>query len=145
MLIPGEWYYCDDGETRPIFRGQFQAVDGSWIPVELLADTGADHTTLTTLVWSALGLQPVRSTPGVTGLGGLSTAEVVETTLRLVDISRQPIVISGEFLALTDPSALDMCVLGRDLTDKFTLLVDRLNNRVCLLGQRHSYRIVETA
>jgi hypothetical protein len=143
MLIPGEWYVCDDGETRPIFRGEVRAADRSWVPAEFLADTGADQTTLTMLVWSALGLEPAAGAGRVSGLGGAASAVVVESALRLFDTAERPIVINAPFLALTDPSALDMSVLGRDLTNLFALIVDRPGDRVCLLGQTHSYRVVE--
>jgi hypothetical protein len=143
MMIPGEWYVCDDGETRPVFRGEVRAADRSWVPTEFLADTGADQTTLTTLVWSALGLESAGDAGRVSGLGGLASATLVESALRLYDTSGRPVVINTPFLALTDPSALDMSVLGRDLMNLFALIVDRPGKRVCLLGQNHSYRVVE--
>jgi len=34
-----------------------------------------------------------------------------------------------------------MCVLGRDITDLFGVIVDRPNGVVRLLGQRHRYII----
>ena len=44
-------------------------------------------------------------------------------------------MINSHFYVLTDPSALDMSVLGRDLLNLFALIVDRPGDRVCLLGQ----------
>jgi hypothetical protein len=32
-------------------------------------------------------------------------------------------------------------VLGRDVTGRFAVIVDRPGSVVCLLGQRHGYRI----
>jgi hypothetical protein len=141
MLIPGEWYACDDGEIRPIFRGEVRAADQSWAAVELLADTGADQTTLTALVWGALGLEAVGDAGRVSGLGGPASAVVVESALRLYDTSGRPIVINIPLLALTDPTALDMSVLGRDLMNLFALIVDRPGNFVGMLGQNHGYTI----
>jgi hypothetical protein len=37
--------------------------------------------------------------------------------------------------------ALDVSVLGRDLTSLFAVIVDRPHRVVCLLGQRHRYTI----
>jgi hypothetical protein len=37
-----------------------------------------------------------------------------------------------------------MCVLGRDVSDLFTVIVDRPGNVVCLLGQRHRYTIEQS-
>jgi hypothetical protein len=34
-----------------------------------------------------------------------------------------------------------MSVLGRDITDLFAVIVDRVHDVVCLLGQRHRYSI----
>jgi hypothetical protein len=36
-----------------------------------------------------------------------------------------------------------MSVLGRDIINLFALIVDRPQDIVCLLGQRHRYRIVQ--
>jgi hypothetical protein len=37
--------------------------------------------------------------------------------------------------------ALDMGVLGRDITNLFGLIVDRPRDLVCLLGTGHQYQI----
>jgi hypothetical protein len=52
-------------------------------------------------------------------------------------------VFKGRFAAFTDPKALDMSVLGRDITNLFAVIVDRPQDLVCLLGQRQHYRIQE--
>lgn len=44
MLIHGLWHLCDDGITRPVFRGEVLAGDGAWVQVVFLADIGADRT-----------------------------------------------------------------------------------------------------
>jgi hypothetical protein len=44
MLIRGLWSLCDDGIIRPVIEGEVLAADGSWLPVEFLADVGADRT-----------------------------------------------------------------------------------------------------
>jgi hypothetical protein len=46
-------------------------------------------------------------------------------------------VFRGEYHALVDRRALDLPVLGRDITEQFAVLVDRPGNVVCLLSQRH--------
>ena len=45
---------------------------------------------------------------------------------------------------MTDWASLDMSVLGRDVTRHFALIVDRPGNTVCLVNQRHSYRVTMT-
>ena len=37
--------------------------------------------------------------------------------------------------------ALDISVPGHDITDLFAVIVNRLRDAVCLLGQRHYYTI----
>lgn len=45
------------------------------------------------------------------------------------------------YAAVTEPEALDMSVLGRDITEFFAVIVDHPGQVVCLVGQRHQYRI----
>lgn len=52
--------------------------------------------------------------------------------------------VGGEFLGLTDPSASDICVLGRDVTDNFDLILSRRRDEVLLLAPRHQYQVVQT-
>jgi hypothetical protein len=51
------------------------------------------------------------------------------------------VVFRGQYAAVTELEALDINVLGRDITDVFAVIVDRLHDVVCLLGQRHRYSI----
>lgn len=48
----------------------------------------------------------------------------------------------GEFLGLTDPAASDLCVLGRDVTDNFDLILSRRRGDVILLAPTHEYRVI---
>src|SRR5262245_27956356 len=50
---------------------------------------------------------------------------------------------SCDFIAVTDPTALDLSVLGSDILDLFALIVDRPGNTVCLLSRRHRYEIIQ--
>ena len=45
---------------------------------------------------------------------------------------------------MTDPTDLDMSVLGRDILGLFALIVDQLGDTVCLIRQNHRYRISMT-
>ena len=64
-----------------------------------------------------------------------------DTRIRLQNEAGSPIEFRGRYAALRDPNALVRGVLGRDVTDVFTVIVDRPGDRVCLVGQRHTYRI----
>lgn len=56
MLIHGLWTLCDDGIIRPVIESEVHAADGSWLPVELLVDVGADRTVFSPVVLATLGL-----------------------------------------------------------------------------------------
>ncbi len=141
MLLPGHWFLCDDGVLRPVFRGNMNAMDGSPIPVEFLADTGADRTVLSAAVWQRLGLPHVPAEHQLAGVGGKTASVIVTTAIELPRDDGGSAVFRGQFAAFTDLKALDMSVLGRDVTNLFTLIVDRPRDVVCLLGGAHQYTI----
>ncbi|CEF49285.1 unnamed protein product [uncultured bacterium] len=68
---------------------------------------------------------------------------VLETELRLTTSEDAKVLFRGQFAAVTEASALDRSVLGRDLMNLFALIVDRPRDLVCLLGQRHQYAITQ--
>lgn len=73
----------------------------------------------------------------------MATAIIVETQIQLAREEAGNIACRGQYAAVTELEALDISVLGRDITDWFTVIVDRPNDVVCLLGQRHRYRAVQ--
>jgi predicted aspartyl protease len=142
MQINGEWLLCDDGIVRPVIRGEILTNTRSWQPAEILVDTGADRTVFSAATLSKLGLQPIVSQERLGGLGGLVDAILVATQLTRETGSK--VVFRGQYAAVTAVEALDICVLGRDITGLFTVLVDQPGDIVCLLGQRHRYTIVQS-
>ena len=144
MLIAGRWLLCDDDVERPVVEGEIAASDGSWCRVPLLVDTGADRTVLSADTVHVLGLQPAGAAVSLEGVGGMAAAFLVVTDLRLLLNDGGSAVIHGTFTAVNDPAALDMSVLGRDVTNHFALIVDRPDNVVCLLGQLHRYTIASS-
>ena len=52
-------------------------------------------------------------------------------------------VFKGEYAACTSIATLDMTVLGRDILNLFTLIVDRQGDTICLIGLDHFYAIGE--
>ena len=140
MRINGEWYLCDDGVVRPVVRGEVLGRDGSWLDVEFLLDIGADRTVFVAglLRW----LDPTGpSGQALGGLGGLAASVDVASEIRLTTDQGCKIVLRGQFAAVTDSAALDMSVLGRDITRMFAVIVDQPQNVICMLSQRHYYRI----
>jgi len=143
MEIKGEWQFCEDGIVRPVMIGRIQTANGEWISARLLIDTGADRTVLSASALSKLGFIPHESEEGISGLGGVTDAVAIQTKLQLFRETGAPVTFHSHFTAVTDPTALDLSVLGRDILDLFALIVDRPGNTVCLLSQRHRYEIIQ--
>jgi Aspartyl protease len=141
MLLPGQWLLCDDGVLRPIFRGKMTAFDGYLLAVEFLADSGADRTVLSSATLERLGLPSVVAENQLGGVGGAATTVLLSTAIHFPRDDGSDLVFRGQFAAFTAPEALDMSVLGRDITNLFTLIIDRPRDLVCLLGSGHQYAI----
>lgn len=141
MLVAGEWQVCEDGVTRPLFRGEVLASDGSWKRVDFLLDIGADRTVFneTTLGWLRVRDDPVETTLG--GIGGTASSIEVATDIRLTTDQGVKIVFRGQYAAVSDSQGLDMSLLGRDITCLFAVIVDQPGKAVCMLSQRHRYHI----
>ena len=142
MLISGTWHVCDDGVMRPVMRAEMQAHDGSWVKAPLLLDTGADRTVLSADILQALRFQPVVAESQLGGVGGVVHATVIETRIRLTRENHGKVVFRGQYAAITAVEVLDMSVLGRDVTNLFTIIVDWPQRLVCLLGQQHQYMMI---
>ena len=144
MQMNGEWLLCNNGIIRPVMRCHILTGHGGWIHVPLLVDTGADRTVLSAAVFAALALQPISTTERLGGIGGLVTSVVVATQMRFRQTGgADSVVFRGHYAAVTELEALDMSVLGRDITGLFALIADRPGNVVCLLGQQHRYTITQ--
>ncbi len=143
MRIDGMWYLCDDGGIRPVISGEVLAGDGTWVSALFLVDTGADRTVLSADLLDALGMQPVSTIERLGGVGGLAATVMVESQLRFAIEGAGKVTFKGRFAAFTDAETVDMSVLGRDILNLFTLIVDRPGNMIALLGQQHYYSIGE--
>lgn len=144
MRINGEWFLCDDGTVRPVIRGHILAGTGVWVQAPFLVDTGADRTVFSAPVLAALALPPANTTERLGGVGGVVTSVVVATHLRFrQEGDGGSVVFHGHYAAVTALEALDMSVLGRDITGLFALIVDWPGHVVCILGQRHRYTIAQ--
>jgi hypothetical protein len=142
MRIDGAWRLCDDGVIRPVFQGEVLAADGTWEPVTFLADSGADRTVFSAEDLGNLALPPAAPAGALAGVGGSVSSVLVDTRIRLRADNGAWASFNGRFAAFADPAALDMSVLGRDITNLFALIVDRPQDVVCLVGQGHRYVIV---
>jgi hypothetical protein len=76
-------------------------------------------------------------------VGGLAPSVLVDTQLGMTHDGGGKVTFRGQYAAVTEREALDMSVLGRDITNLFAVIVDRPGDCVCLLGQRHHYIVQE--
>jgi hypothetical protein len=141
MRFDGSWRLCGDGVVRPIFSAAVRAENGAWVPAVFLADVAADRTVLSEDLWQALGLHSQPSEHHLEGVGGRMSSVTVSTAIRLHRETGTTVLFNGQFAACTDPAALDMSVLGRDITNLFAVIIDRPQDLVCMLGQCHRYTI----
>jgi hypothetical protein len=124
MRVDGNWRQCDDGVTRPIVYGEFRSATNEWFQVPLLADCGADRSVMSFDVWDALGIRSQASEERIEGVGGVEAIVLLETQLRLPESSGSTVLFKGQFAAVTAARSLDMCILGRNITNLFALIVD---------------------
>ena len=141
MLISGVWHLCDDGCTRPVFRGEILAGDGTWVQARCLVDIGADRTVFSADILEALHLPPLSSPDRLAGVGGVSPSVGVQTQIVFFREDGSRVAFRGQFAAFTEVVALDMSVLGRDITNLFAVIVDRPGDVVCMVAQGHGYLI----
>ena len=141
MRIDGLWLLCDDGIIRPVIRGEIRSRDHSWLRADFLVDSGADRTVFSAETMAKLQLQPIESTDRLSGVGGKADSVVVATQIRFDDSEGGKAVFNGNYAGFTSLDALDMSVLGRDILNLFSLIVDRQGDTICLLGQPHRYTI----
>ena len=141
MLINGVWHLCDDEMTRPVINAEILTRDSSWIKVPFLVDTGADQTVFSADILAALHLSPVVAEEQIGGVGGIVSARIVETQIRLTHAEGGQVTLRGQYAGVTEVDALDMSVLGRDVMNLFAVIVDWPQQVVRLLGQKHQYPI----
>ena len=141
MRIDGQWLVGDDGVVRPVISGDIRTADGSWEQCEFLVDTSADRTVFNAATPVKLGLQPLAMSEGLSGVGGMAASVIVETEIHLLREDGGNVVFRGQYAAVTELEALDISVLGRDITGLFAVIVDWSHDVVCLVGQRHRYTI----
>jgi hypothetical protein len=141
MRVDGEWFTCLDCDTRPVVRAEILLDDGHWLEFVLLIDTGADRTVLSANVLNAFRRRPAPGVRPIDGIGGIVETVTVPSQIRLRRDDGAQLTFRGEFSALAAPDVLDMSVLGRDILDRFTLIVDCAQGLVVLLAGHHSYSI----
>lgn len=144
MRFDGSWFLCPDGRLRPIVYGDVADGSGSRHRLPFLVDTEADGTVLS---WAALTeLQfdlPQESGSVLEGVGGRSESVTVDTPLWLKRETGAEVQFNGPFDASTGVDQFGVSVLGRDVLNHLTVIVDRQREIVCLLAGNHRYIIQE--
>ena len=139
MRVEGEWEPGQDGVPRPSVKAFVQTAGGGWVEVSFLVDTGADRTVFSAELLGRLGGDVRTAVKNLGGVGGETATVFLHTCLRLTSVAGGPVNFRAEFAAFPDPLALDQPVLGRDVLNVFTVVVDRPRRAVCLLHGAEVY------
>jgi hypothetical protein len=143
MRANGEWLLCEDGERRPSLVGAVQAADGQPVEVTFLLDGGADRTVFSARFLHRL-LPLIINDPEqshLAGVGGAVNSITVETTLEFTRDDGRSVVVRGQFGVFTAYESADLSILGRDVTNNFSVIYDYPHQIVALLALPHFYEI----
>jgi hypothetical protein len=143
MRISGEWLICDDLTIRPVIPGLVQTADGSWANVTFLLDAGADRTALSANFLERLSplKSPDEEQIRLAGVGGETGVITVETVIGFRTDEHRTIKVRGKFGVFTHYESTDISVLGRDVTNNFSVIYDYPQRIVALLALPHFYEI----
>lgn len=143
MRVNGEWLICEDGVIRPTVTGVVRIPDGKMVEVPFLLDAGADRT-----VFSARFLHWLQAMETVAddqihlaGVGGLVNSITVEAVIGFIRDDGRTVTVRGFFGVFTEGESAEMSVLGRDVTNNFSVIYDYHNAMVALLARPHYYEI----
>lgn len=143
MHVNGEWLVCEDGVIRPIVLGLVKAASGEMIEVTFLLDAGADCTVFSIGFLSSLvSLQSSRDAQiQLAGVGGRVGSITVDTTIGFSRDDGKVVIVRGPFAVFTEGESAELSVLGRDVTNNFSVIYDYPNRAVALLARPHYYEI----
>jgi len=142
MRVNGRWLAGEDGEVRPIVPGLVWRADDRWLEVSFLLDSGADRT-----VFSSRYLHHLRNlemdSPRIilAGIGGAADFITVETSIGFVRHDGELVTVRGTFGVFTKGESADLSILGRDVTNNFSVIYDHPGQRIALLAPPHAYEI----
>jgi Retroviral aspartyl protease len=142
MRFDGFWALGTDRILRPVLKGFVLDADGDLEDVIFMLDTGADRTVFAAETLKVLGKAwPELNNFQLEGVGGSTSVVSVDEVICFLNESTEPIPFRGPFLGFTDPNALEISILGRDLLNHFAVIVDRQADRVALLTKQTQYTI----
>jgi hypothetical protein len=117
--------------------------NGSWCVAEFQVDIGADRTVLHAPFLNTRGLQQMPAPHQLGGVGGATTTILVATEIRFELVDGGSVTFDGSFAGFVQPEALDMNVLGRDITNLFAVIIDKPDDVVCMLAKPHGYIVTQ--
>lgn len=115
-------------------------ITGPQLEDRFLVDGGADCTVLSAELIGRLGLSGTVGSR-LAGVGGTEGSALVQTTLEFKHDAGGTAVVRGEFSAFTNPGAIVMNILGRDVLNNFDVIMSRPRNEILLLSPPHRYVI----
>ena len=143
MRVNGEWLPCEDGIIRPAVQGAVQLPVGEWLEVYFLLDGGANRTVFSERLLRRL--QPLATVDAeplhLSGVGGAVGSITVETVIGFVKDDGRMVTVRGIFSVFTEGESAELSVLGRDVTNNFSVIYDYPNRTVALLARPHYYEI----
>lgn len=139
--------FAASSSARPIVPGLVRLGNGEWLEVSFLLDAGADRT-----VFSAafLGvLQPMTRSGGeeilISGVGGAADSITIDTAIGFIRDDGQLVTVRGTFSVFAQAESADLSVLGRDVTNNFTVIYDYPDQIIALLAPPPSCEIKSSA
>ena len=142
MRVNGAWLPGDDGVIRPIVPGLLRLPDGQWLEVSFLLDAGADRTVFSADFFSLL--EPFETASQrvlLSGVGGTANSITIETAIAFARDNGQLITVRGSFGVFTEDESAELSVLGRDVTNNFSVIYDYPTQIIALLAPPHGYEI----
>ena len=142
MRVNGAWLPGDDGVIRPVVPGLVQAPLDRWLEVTFLLDAGADRTVFSADFLSLLqSLETSSERILLSGVGGKTNSITIETSIAFARDDGQLVTVRGTFGIFTEGESADLSVLGRDVTNNFSVIYDYPRRVIALLALPHSYQI----
>jgi hypothetical protein len=143
MRVNGKWMLCDDEAIRPVVSGFVRAADGKLVEVGFLLDAGADRTVFSARFLSQLKplAAPDSKQTLLAGVGGPVDSITIETVIGFRRDDQRVVTVRGTFGVFTKGESADLSVLGRDVTNNFSVIYDYPHLIVALLAPPHSYEI----
>jgi hypothetical protein len=140
MLLSGRWQLLPSGDLIPVVLAEVANRHGSWSPARFLIDSGAEITVVTPFVWRSLDFRSSPEQVQIHGAHGPAPALRVRTGFQ-VGPPGEPLAFEVWVHLIQSEDAIDLCLLGRNVLNHFSLLLDRPQESVLLLRGPHRYRV----